>query len=84
LIFEVEKMDVQIVEGWPKGNEIRMLLTNTDAAQVNQFAEHLSLMFQNSLSTELTSTKELTKITKDKFWNQSTYCQTKLLRTDWQ
>ena len=28
-------MDVQIVDGWPKGNEIRMLLTNTDAAQVN-------------------------------------------------
>jgi DNA-directed RNA polymerase subunit D len=35
LIFEVEKMDVQIVDGWPRGNEIRILLTNTDAAQVN-------------------------------------------------
>lgn len=28
-------MDVQIVDGWPRGNEIRILLTNTDAAQVN-------------------------------------------------
>ena len=28
-------MDVQIVDGWPKGNAIRILLTNTDAAQVN-------------------------------------------------
>ncbi|MFQ3317162.1 MAG: DNA-directed RNA polymerase subunit D [Candidatus Poseidoniaceae archaeon] len=35
MIFEVEKMDVQIVDGWPNGNAIRILLTNTDAAQVN-------------------------------------------------
>ncbi|MDA8594123.1 DNA-directed RNA polymerase subunit D [Euryarchaeota archaeon] len=28
-------MDVQIVDGWPRGNEIRILLTDTDAAQVN-------------------------------------------------
>ena len=28
-------MDVQIVDGWPRGNEIRILLSNTDAAQVN-------------------------------------------------
>ena len=28
-------MDVQIVDGWPRGNEIRIFLTNTDAAQVN-------------------------------------------------
>ncbi|MDP6234225.1 MAG: DNA-directed RNA polymerase subunit D [Candidatus Poseidoniaceae archaeon] len=28
-------MDAQIVDGWPQGNEIRILLSNTDAAQVN-------------------------------------------------
>jgi DNA-directed RNA polymerase subunit D len=28
-------MDVQIVDGWPRGNAIRILMTNTDAAQVN-------------------------------------------------
>ena len=28
-------MDAKIVDGWPQGNAIRILLTNTDAAQVN-------------------------------------------------
>lgn len=28
-------MDAKIVDGWPRGNEIRILLTNTDSAQVN-------------------------------------------------
>jgi DNA-directed RNA polymerase subunit D len=28
-------MDAKIVDGWPQGNAIRILLTNTDSAQVN-------------------------------------------------
>ena len=28
-------MKAQIVEGWPKGNKIRIILSETNAAQVN-------------------------------------------------
>ena len=28
-------MDAKVVDGWPKGHEIRILITNSDAAQVN-------------------------------------------------
>ncbi len=33
--FEVISMKAQIVDGWPKENRIRILLTDTDASQVN-------------------------------------------------
>ena len=42
--FEVEKMDVEIVDGWPKGNEIRMLLT-----QINDFNNYCLSEIQLSL-----------------------------------
>ena len=28
-------MDAKVVDGWPQGHEIRILITDTDAAQVN-------------------------------------------------
>lgn len=28
-------MDIEFVEGWPKGNKVRLLIKNTDSAQVN-------------------------------------------------
>jgi len=28
-------MKAQVVDGWPRGNAIRVLLTDTDASQVN-------------------------------------------------
>jgi DNA-directed RNA polymerase subunit D len=33
--FEVISMKAQIVDGWPKNNQIRILITDSDASQVN-------------------------------------------------
>ena len=32
---ELKHMKTEIVEGWPRGHEIRILISETDASQVN-------------------------------------------------
>ena len=33
--LRLSKMDIEFVEGWPKENKVRLLIKNTDSAQVN-------------------------------------------------
>ena len=63
-------MKTEIVEGWPQGHEIRILISETNASQVNAIRRALIAMSPSSPSPAWTSPKASPKTTKAKSLNR--------------
>ena len=78
-------MKASIVDGWPKGNEIKILIEGTDAAQVNALRRAIMADVPKMAISKVMFTLGVNQTTTvEKSSNRLTHFLTKLLHTDWQ
>ena len=77
-------MKTEIVEGWPQGHEIRILISETDTSQVNAIRRALIADVPKLAITRVDFSQGVPKTTKAKLLNPSTHFPMKSLLTDWQ
>ena len=66
-------MKAQVVDGWPKDNKIRIILSETNAAQVNSLRRAILTDVRRWQSQRFVSSRELLRITKEKLSSRLTY-----------
>ena len=63
-------MKTEIVEGWPQGHEIRILISETNASQVNAIRRALIADVPKLAITRVDFSQGVTKTTKAKSLNR--------------